>query len=99
MAAARLQSRSRFRVHRGANPQESAGRLINCYAEPLGKDVASGKVPQVVWRKVPGLSLFGTSAKTGFRGAILVDSTLYTAWSGKASRYTRPALKPRSPAR
>lgn len=71
----------------GANPQESAGRLINCYAEPLGKDV-EGKVPQVVWRKVPGLSLFGASANTGFRGGLLVDSTLYTAWSGKASRYT-----------
>jgi hypothetical protein len=47
-----------------------------------------GKGPQVVWRKVPGLSLFGTSANSGFRGAILVDNTLYAAWSGKASRYT-----------
>jgi hypothetical protein len=77
----------------GANPQESAGRLINCFAEPLGKDVG-GKVPQVVWRKVPGLSLFAASANSGFRGAILVDNTLYAAWSGKASRYSSAALKP-----
>lgn len=75
----------------GANSQESAGRLINCYAEPLGKDVEAGKgsaPPAVVWRKCPGLTSFGTSTQTGFRGALLVDSALYTAWSGKASRYS-----------
>lgn len=74
----------------GANPQEGAGRLINCYAEPLGKDVESKKgfaPPAVVWRKSPGLSLFGASAQTGFRGQILVGNTLYAAWSGKASRF------------
>lgn len=74
----------------GANPQEGAGRLINCYAEPLGKDVeASRKLapPAVIWRKSPGLSLFGASANTGFRGQILVNSVLYTAWSGVASRF------------
>lgn len=75
----------------GANPQESAGRLINCYAEPLGKDVEAKRgatPPQIVWRKSPGLSLFGTSTQTGFRGALLVDNALYAAWSGKASRYS-----------
>ena len=74
----------------GAFPQESAGRLINAYAEPLGKDVEAAKKlapPAVVWRKSPGLSLFGTSANTGFRGQILVGSTLYAAWSGKVSRF------------
>lgn len=74
----------------GANAQESAGRLINAFAEPLGKDVEAVKgftPPQVVWRKSPGLTLFGTSANTVFRGAILVDSTLYAAWSGKASKF------------
>lgn len=74
----------------GANAQESAGRLINCYAEPLGKVVNASRAahpPQVVWRKSPGLTQFGTSANTGFRGAILVDNTIYAAWSGKASRY------------
>jgi hypothetical protein len=74
----------------GNSPQESAGRLINCYAEPLGKDVEASRgmpPPAVVWRKSPGLSLFGASSNTGFRGNILVNSTLYTAWSGKVSRF------------
>lgn len=76
----------------GASPQESAGRLINCYAEPLGKDINADKKyapPKAVWRKCPGLSLFGASgAQTGFRGQMLVDATLYVAWSGKAAMYT-----------
>jgi len=75
----------------GASSQEGAGRLINCYAEPLGKDVQASKgfaPPAVVWRRAPGLSLFGASAKTGFRGAILVDNTLYAAWVNAATRFT-----------
>jgi hypothetical protein len=81
----------------GATPQESAGRLINCYAEPLGKVVEADKKtapPPVVWRKCPGLSLFGASgAQTGFRGALLVDNTLYAAWSGKVSRFDSAAVE------
>jgi hypothetical protein len=72
----------------GASAQESAGRLINCYAEPLGKDVGAKKgwaPPAVVWRKSPGLSVFATSSQTGFRGMIKVAGVLYAAWSGKAS--------------
>jgi hypothetical protein len=75
----------------GSSPQESAGRLINCYAEPLGKDVEAKKgfvPPAVVWRKSPGLSLFGASGQTGFRGQLLVANTLYAAWSGKVSKFT-----------
>ncbi len=76
----------------GAASHESAGRLINCYAEPLGKDIQASKgfpVPQAVWRRTPGLTLFATSAaQTGFRGEHLVGSTLYTAWSGKACTFT-----------
>ena len=76
----------------GASPQESAGRLINCYAEPLGKVVEADKKtapPPVVWRKVPGLSLFAASgAQTGFRGALNLDNvTLYAAWSGKVTKF------------
>lgn len=72
----------------GASTQESAGRLINCFAEPLGKDVLAQKglsPPAVVWRKTAGLTKFGASANTGFRGAKLVNNSLYAAWSGKAS--------------
>jgi hypothetical protein len=74
----------------GASGHESAGRLINCYAEPLGKDVNTQKgmvPPAVVWRKTPGLSRFATSANTIFRGMQLVNNTLYAAWSGKASAF------------
>lgn len=74
----------------GASPQESAGRLINCYAEPLGKDVNADKKvkpPAAVWRKCAGLSLFGKSAQTGFRGAISVGNALFAAWSGKVSMF------------
>ena len=80
----------------GANIQESAGRLINCYAEPLGKDVEASKKlvpPAIVWRKSPGLSLFCTSSRTGFRGGILIGSALYTAWSGKAATYTSAGVE------
>jgi hypothetical protein len=80
----------------GAYPQESAGRLINCYAEPLGKDIESKKgfaPPAVVWRKSPGLSLQNTSTQTGFRGGILVGSALYTAWSGKSATYTSAGVE------
>jgi hypothetical protein len=81
----------------GASSQESAGRLINCYAEPLGKDIEAKKgmqPPAVVWRKSPGLSTFATSAaQTGFRGQILVGSTLYAAWSGKACRYSSTGVE------
>src|SRR5260221_633784 len=75
----------------GASAQESAGRLINCYAEPLGKVIEAKKgfaPPRVVWRKSPGLSLFGASGQAGFRGSILVANTLYAAWSGKVSTFT-----------
>lgn len=80
----------------GAFPQESAGRLINCYAEPLGKDIEAKKgyePPKVVWRKSPGLSLQNTSTQSGFRGGLLVGSALYTAWSGKAATYTSAGVE------
>lgn len=80
----------------GANSQESAGRLINCYAEPLGKDINTSKgmaPPAVVWRKSPGLSQQCVSTQTGFRGGLLVGSALYTAWSGKAATYTSAGVE------
>lgn len=59
----------------GANAQESAGRLINCAAEPL--DNPNG--PKVVWRRRPGLSKFTDLALSGFRGGILVNNLAYIA--------------------
>jgi hypothetical protein len=74
----------------GAFNQEAAGRLINSYAEPLGQTVkASWPTPEVVWRKTPGLTLFGTSTHPGYRGGILIGgTTLYTAWNEKAARFS-----------
>lgn len=60
----------------GAMPQESAGRLIGCYAEPLQKESAPAPV---VWRRAPGLTKFATSGQMGFRGAILVGPLVYLA--------------------
>jgi hypothetical protein len=57
----------------------------------LGKDIEVAKQfkpPSAIWRKSPGMSLFAASGQTGFRGQILVDSTLYAAWSGKVSKFT-----------
>lgn len=80
----------------GAASHESAGRLVNCYAEPLGRDIQASKgfpVPAAVWHRTPGLSVFATSANATFRGERLVGSTLYTAWSGKASTFTSAGVE------
>jgi hypothetical protein len=72
------------------------GRLINCYAEPLGKDIGAQKgfvPPVVVWRKSPGLPQFCASTQSGFRGGLLVGSALYIAWSGKAATYTSTGVE------
>jgi hypothetical protein len=75
----------------GAFNQEESGRLINAYAEPLGKVVSTTKAiapPAVVWRKSPGVSLFANSNFSNFRGGILINGvTLYTAWTEKASTF------------
>jgi hypothetical protein len=68
----------------GVKPSEGAGRLINCYAEPMG----SGARDATVIHRVPGLSAFGTSARTGYRGAIVVAGVLYAGFSGKLEKWT-----------
>ena len=71
----------------GANPQEAAGRLINCTAEPLGEgNHATGPASQV-WRRQPGLSQFNNQAtgQTGYRGGMVVGGLSYNAWLNNAS--------------
>lgn len=69
----------------GANPQESAGRLINCYSEPLGEPSRpTGPAPQV-WRRAPGLSQHAATAQAGYRGGLIVNNLSYETWSGNAS--------------
>jgi hypothetical protein len=67
----------------GSTPQESAGRLINCHAEPLG----AGGPNEQAWHRQPGLSQFGNAAtgNTGYRGGLLVNNLGYEAWSGNFS--------------
>lgn len=65
----------------GATPQESAGRLINCHAEPLGPDGPS----KAAFHRSPGLSQFAGTTNTGYRGGLLVNNLSYAAWSGNVS--------------
>lgn len=59
----------------GERAQEAGGRLINCFAEPLGADAPAKQK----WTRSPGMSVFATQATTGFRGAILVNDMVYFA--------------------
>jgi hypothetical protein len=74
----------------GNNVQESSGRLINCYAEPLGT-AQSGtggqavKPPVVVWRGSPGLSQFALTGQTGYRGGLIVNNLSYECFLNNAS--------------
>lgn len=68
----------------GRHGQESAGRLLNCYAVPLQEGAKS----QSSRRRVPGLSSFGTSEGEGYRGSILVGSILYAVWEDLVVSYT-----------
>lgn len=68
----------------GAKFQEGGGRILNGYVEELG-DQAPNKT---VIRRMPGMVNFGTSARTGFRGSILVNGVLYVAYSGKLEKWT-----------
>jgi hypothetical protein len=64
----------------GRAPQAAGGRLVNCYPEKLA--ATSGK-PYAYWR-APGLKSWGTTAASGFRGALVVGSTLYAIIGTKA---------------
>jgi hypothetical protein len=68
----------------GAKSQEGGGRIINGYVDQLG-DQAPNKT---IIRRMPGLVNFGTSARTGYRGSILVNNALYVAFSGKLESWS-----------
>lgn len=63
----------------GLKPSEGAGRLINCYAEPM----ANGARGVNVIHRVPGLASFGTSSRTGFRGAIAASGAIYAGFDSQ----------------
>lgn len=68
----------------GQRPQESGGRLINCFAESLGDSAATS----LKLLRTPGLGVFGTTNKTAFRGGFQLGALVYTAWSGKVNTHT-----------
>jgi hypothetical protein len=65
----------------GSTPQESAGRLINCHAEPLGP----GGPSKAAYHRQPGLSQFAVTGQTGYRGGLIVNNLAYEIFSGNAS--------------
>lgn len=67
----------------GKNSHESAGRLINCYAEPL----VAGARSKNVWRRAPGVKSFKLSSYSGWRGGIVVGSFLYAGFNGHIAKY------------
>lgn len=68
----------------GHQPQEGAGRLINCRAEALGE----GGRAAAVRHRVGGLRVWGETSESTFRGALLNGSTLYAAYSGTVKKFT-----------
>ncbi len=63
----------------GVRGQESSGRIINGYVEPLAKGAPSG----VVYRRAPGLTNWGTCTASGFRGAFEASNTLFCAYEDR----------------
>jgi hypothetical protein len=68
----------------GLRASEGAGRLINCFAEPIGE---AGRAVATRHRS-PGLTNFGTTARTGCRGMIEVEGTLYAAFDGQLEKFS-----------
>src|SRR5262245_6926880 len=66
----------------GKNVHDSAGRLINCYAE----DLVAGARARTVWRRAPGLTSFKLATSDGWRGGLVVGNLLYAAFTGNSGR-------------
>ena len=75
----------------GSKPQESAGRLINAVAEPLGEGRA---LPYKIIRS-PGVQAFSNHGALGtltnFRGMAYMRGTIYAAYNNTLVRFTEAA--------
>ena len=71
----------------GASTQESAGRIVNAYSEPLDDPQAPSGPSTAVWRRSPGLTQHNSqpTGQTGYRGGLLVLSQAYEVFSGNLS--------------
>lgn len=63
----------------GARGQESAGRIINGYAEPLGK----GARTQAVYKRCPGMTEFSATVETGLRGALEISGAVRAIFANR----------------
>lgn len=68
----------------GLRASEGAGRLYNCYAEPMGE----GGRAVAVRHRSPGMVNFGTTGQEGFRGMIEVAGVLYAAFDGELEKFS-----------
>ena len=68
----------------GAKQQEAGGRIVNGYVEALGTQGPA----KFTTRRMPGLVAWGTTPRAGFRGALLSQGNLYTAWATKLELHT-----------
>jgi hypothetical protein len=65
----------------GANPQEGAGRLINCYAEPLGEAVKADSAPAPqVWRGSRAVAA-RDHGENNYRGGLIVKNLSYEVFA------------------
>jgi hypothetical protein len=65
----------------GSTTQESAGRLINTTAEPLGP----GGPSAAGYHRQPGLTQFAVTSQAGYRGGLIVNNLSYETWSNEAA--------------
>jgi hypothetical protein len=61
----------------GQNPQEGAGRLINCYAEPLGEAAKPSAPAPQKWVGSSGLSQHAITVENNYRGGLQVKNLAY----------------------
>ena len=69
----------------GSSSQESSGRLVNCYAEPLGDQDRPTGPNTAVWRRAPGLSQYTATTQTGYRGGLIVNNLSYEVFKNNVS--------------
>ena len=68
----------------GSRQQEAGGRIVNGYVEALG---TKGPAKFAI-RRMPGLLPFGTTARAGYRGSLLSQGVLYSAFGTKLESHT-----------
>jgi hypothetical protein len=69
----------------GNRPTEAAGRLVNCYAEPLGEGARTPAGTPMVRRRSPGLVRAASSTLFGCRALHAVGDTLLGAFTGQVA--------------